>query len=1213
MLKKICKIISSFLCVFILFFVPIFSYAGAINDSNDTFSDSGSEISKADSINIGFFAYPGYHNIDSNGEYSGYGYEFYEILSRFTNTDISYVGYELNWRDNLRLLNKGEIDILVCFDKTDEFDKEYLFSSNSIGYNSTRIVVSADDSSFSYKNYSTYVGKRYGYIVNNSDLDKFVSFCKQHNIPAEMVPFSDIEQMENALDDSDINGMVLSSNISLRDNQIVLDEFSRTPIYLMTTKANAELMTKIDDALDLLIKYEPELINTLSEKYFSSDLAMINFTSEEISYINSHKENPIYATCNTNMEPICYFEKGKFRGIIADYIDLIEEKTGLVIEVVDSSDSAFIMNFKPIDLYVDSIDDVLSKNEKDLRLTIPYLNLPISRIMLRDTSNYDSVGLSSDSFSEYCYRQNSDENTKIVYYSSTDDCVDGIIHGDVMAAYLPSYVSQLYLYKNYSGKLAMNNLPAAFSLSFGLTDKNDDVLCSILNKVINSVSNDEIEDIISLETIYDNNAFSFIRLIYENLALSFTVFTILLVLILSLIYLIIRSEYIRRERNSVERTINILRNAFLTNDIVGEIDLTNSKDKIIYVYDIYKDSRTGLERIEKKLYEKSFDDIISHIHTEDKNDLYDILSDESCKNIIQSGLSKYIEIRYLPDKSNDYHYYAVSLQGLTPNKDHPNSIAIFVKNIDSVMKEEEEKKRTLTLALNTARHFSKVKSEFLTQMSHDLRTPMNAICGMSGIAQMSLENTAQVKKCLEQIDKSSEELIRIVDQILDMTNLEQGELKLTMEKVNLSKLLSVTLSRFNEIRDKKKISLFISNSITHEIVETDKNRAEQLFYNILSNAFEYIQPEGKIDVILSESESAYNNKHFYNFTVTDNGYGMDEETLSKLFVPFERGNQFRYTTGTGLGMSIVKTIVDALGGVIKVESQEGKGTKVFVSVCLENDDDNSNLDDFEALMGQKAIVISVDDSFIDKTKVFLKDMEIVPYVFENSIDAINNIKSDTDKFVMIFMNTLMPISDDFDIVKSLREAFGELPVIIDATPFEFANYKVRAVDVGLDIFVNDNYSNSQLKLNFLDNYKKRYDTFISMKKKSGEGKRALVVEDVEINRIFASTIVEMKGFIVDSCENGKEAVDILNASEEGYYSLVLMDIQMPVMDGYKATDIIRSSDREYLKNIPIVAMSANAFAEDALKSKEHGMNEHISKPVDLSKFSKVIDNIFEGK
>jgi len=563
----------------------------------------------------------------------------------------------------------------------------------------------------------------------------------------------------------------------------------------------------------------------------------------------------------------------------------------------------------------------------------------------------------------------------------------------------------------------------------------------------------------------------------------------------------------------------------------------------------------------------------------------------------------YKEVR-LAYKEHDKNYYYTGVTITYIDNPSDNKILILFKDIDSAKKDEEEKRYTLQMALDTAKSYGNLRSTFLSQITHDLRTPMNAIVGMTTIAQLNIDDKTKVNECLETISNSSDHLIALLNDILDVTRIETGRFTFNQKRVRIKTVLKNTLEMLSKKAKDNNILIIVDDStIVHDHILADENRLEQIFGNIISNAIKYSEKDNRIEVTLRETTQSTDSQFFYEFIVKDFGIGMSDETLANLYTPFERGEEAKAKEGTGLGMTITKSIIEAMGGIITVKSKLNEGTTFTINLSF-NDETINSLSNITELAGKKALVISSD----------IKVRDLLSAIFEEG--NMECITMDHYELSDVFIdNEFLIISAYFedsidDIGKNLieiRNVVGRSPIITCVTEEDMGIISSFAKDFRIEGFVSLINCKEELIRLISDAVDSKNMSKKIKLESTLTGKHALIVEDVEINAIFAKAIAEMKGLVPDIAENGKKAVEMLENSKDGYYDIVFMDLHMPIMDGFTAASFIRASSRKYLKEIPIIAMSANTFPEDIIKCKKVGMNDYISKPIDLNSFNEITE------
>ena len=535
-------------------------------------------------------------------------------------------------------------------------------------------------------------------------------------------------------------------------------------------------------------------------------------------------------------------------------------------------------------------------------------------------------------------------------------------------------------------------------------------------------------------------------------------------------------------------------------------------------------------------------------------------------------------------------------------------------DVSQEKKAEIESHKALKDAYRAAENASRAKTEFLSNMSHDIRTPMNAIVGLTAIAGANIESQDRVVECLGKITKSSRHLLGLINEVLDMARIESGRMSLAEEDFSLPELVDNLLTLTKPAIDEHKHQLEVHiEHIEHEAVCGDSLRIQQVFVNLMSNAVKYTPDGGNITFTIKEKPNGFSELGCYEFSIEDNGIGMTPEFQKIMFEPFSRADDHRTTKvqGTGLGMAIARNIVNLMNGDIQVESAPNKGTKITVTVYLKLQENEKEQE--KELLDLPVLVVDDDKTCCESTVATLQEIGIAGEWVLTGKEAVERCyarhETNSDYFAVI-LDWKMPEMDGIATARKIRERVGEDVTIIILTSFDFSEIEEEARAAGVDAFMAKPLFRSRLTATLRqftsgkkeENARNYLEDFA---KENYAGKRILLVEDNELNREIATEIIGMTGVTIDSAENGKIAVEKVMEAPEKWYDLIFMDIQMPIMNGYEATAAIRALAGSRGK-VPIIAMTANAFAEDVQLAKNTGMNEHIAKPLDLNKLNDVL-------
>lgn len=533
-------------------------------------------------------------------------------------------------------------------------------------------------------------------------------------------------------------------------------------------------------------------------------------------------------------------------------------------------------------------------------------------------------------------------------------------------------------------------------------------------------------------------------------------------------------------------------------------------------------------------------------------------------------------------------------------------------------KELREQQAQISDALAVAQQANKAKTMFLNSMSHDIRTPMNAIIGFTALAQTHIDNTEQVQDYLAKINTSSTHLLSLINDILDMSRIESGSVKLDEKPVHIPDLLHDLRTMIQGLINSKQLNLYIdTQDVQNEDVITDKLRLNQILINIVGNAIKFTPVGGDIIIHLVEKPCQTKGYTTYEFSIKDTGIGMSTEFVEHVFDTFarEQSSTVSGIQGTGLGMSITKNIVEMMGGTIHVDSEEGKGSKFTVTLTLRLASQPVKYEPITELQGARALVVDDDIDTCRSVCKMLRSIDMQPDWTVTGKEAVLRAQDAAelnDEYKVYIVDYLIPDMNGIETIRRIRKVIHEDVPIIVLTAYDWADFEKEAREAGATAFVAKPIFMSELR-NVLTRpvrveEQKHEDTEMTY---DYRGKRVLLVEDNELNRELASAILEQTGMIIDHAEDGIEAVNIINEAPEDRYDLVLMDIQMPRMDGYTATREIRTLPNNRKANIPIVAMTANAFDEDRRKAFACGMNGHIVKPIDIKVIAKMLNQIFK--
>ncbi len=552
---------------------------------------------------------------------------------------------------------------------------------------------------------------------------------------------------------------------------------------------------------------------------------------------------------------------------------------------------------------------------------------------------------------------------------------------------------------------------------------------------------------------------------------------------------------------------------------------------------------------------------------------------------------------------------------MTPDDDTGDIMVMVVsREITEQVQKQREQTQALQDALMQAQHANRAKTTFLSNMSHDIRTPMNAIIGFATIAASHIDNKSQVSDCLRKVLSSSNHLLSLINDILDMSRIESGKVQIKEQECNISELMHNLVNIIQSQIKAKQLELFIDTfEVANEDVIADSLKLNQVFINLLSNAVKYTPAGGTITFRIIQKTTFRHGYGDYIFIVKDTGIGMSSEFVQHIFEPFERESTITRSgiEGTGLGMAITKNIVEMMNGTISVESKVGEGSTFTVELSLKLQDVEKDAEQIQQLEGLRALVVDDDLNTCDSVSKMLKQVGMRSEWTTSGREAVYRAKSahdEGDSYHTYIIDWQMPETSGVETARRIRNVVGEDAPIIILTAYDWSDVEEEAKDAGVTAFCAKPLFMSDLKSvllaanNLLDKHEEAAEWTLA----DFSGKRVLLVEDIELNREIAEYILTEAGFVVESAPDGTDAVAMVEQAEEYYYDAILMDVQMPIMNGYEATQTIRSMPRKDVKDIPIIAMTANALEEDKEAALKNGMNAHVAKPLDMDVFISVL-------
>jgi signal transduction histidine kinase/ABC-type amino acid transport substrate-binding protein len=954
-------------------------------------SVSAENSSTPETVRVGFYALDGYHEMDEDGNLSGYGYDFLHLTQKYVNLNYEYTGYDKSWEETLQMLLDGEIDIATSANKTDERMELYDFSM-PIGTNAIDINTRVSETRFVPGDYSTYDGMTVGLLTANIENERFEEFAAEKGFSYTAKYYDNSTELKEALESKEVD-TVATTSLRKIENEKVLSEFEIQEFYAIVKKGNTELLDKINYAITQLNSSEGDWKNTFYyNNYTANNYSSLSFTEEEKKFIERYSTGgeQLVIALDNNWKPFSWKEADKFTGILTDYIEACMQLCGMNYTYYDYEGSVFTAtadSMQDVDIYVGyGLPDDTEKTGLIASATL--VENGAAYLQRRGIGEIKTIAISATT-PHLNTRLDYETGTTIVEYPDTAAAKQAVIDGKADAAFLYGYDAEYTVNQDSSGKLVFTIMPDdPIEIKAVISADSDHTLMSILTKCINCMSDVQKSSIVSKYVSFSITEMTLEDYIKMYPAVVVVICALIMLVIFVIIFNLLKNRAETRYRTSLEGKVD-------------EITILNNR---------LKDNQ---ERLEETTAEQE-------AQLEEISALNDELGSQQTK-------------------------------------------------LEDACRQAE--------AANDA------KTSFLFNMSHDIRTPMNAIIGFADLLEKHQGEPQKRADYIKKIQDSGGVLLSIINNVLEMARIEKGTLTVDEVAWSAEQFNDTLYSVFQDMMKQKKIEFTRKIDVKHHYVLCDPIKLREIFINILSNAYKYTNSGGKVHMHLEELPCDREGYAVYRTTISDTGIGMAEDFLPHIFEEFSRENNTtdNKIEGTGLGMPIVKRLTDIMDGTIEVRSKKGEGS-VFV--------------------------VTIPHKIADKA--------------------------------------------------DLSEHFaGELDI------------------------------------------------------KIFKGKRILLAEDNELNAEIAVEILTEVGFLVDWAEDGQVCINMLQNAEDYFYDVILMDIQMPNLNGYETTKAIRALPDTAKSGIPIIAMTANAFEEDKRDAQRAGMNGHLSKPINVRELYRTLMGIFE--
>ncbi|MDE6617203.1 MAG: transporter substrate-binding domain-containing protein [Lachnospiraceae bacterium] len=1209
-IKKICK--NTLIILFLLF---ILAYSKATASTENT---GRKTIRIPCGINNLLY-------YDKEGNITGYCKPYLDMLAKINNWQYEYI--KADWDEAVKMLDDGRIDILFPSTFLPKRSKKMDFSSIIGGYMAPGIFT-LKNSKYNYCDYESFNGARIAVTKSSSNAGILKKFAKEHNFTYTPVYINSMENKIQALNTGKADMAIFNATNNV-DNGKIVSVLDTYPFYYTVKKGNKALLEELDTGMEEMLVNEPDIVGDVFKNCLvGTNRCNAAFTAEEHQFIADKEE--IIVGFYENTEPLAYImDNGKYGGIYIELMEKIREETALDIILHPINRNNYwqdLLKDGTIDFYIGSFGNITSKDSNFLT-TSPFMEYETvlvtkNNFKLSDTAKY-SIALTKARAYWVNNLPDDFKNPDIKFYKTARDCLVAVNKGEADATLLNT-IEYSYQCKNarFAELVQWENYRFSSGISMVALKDINKTMYSVMEKALGILTETDISDATKNNLNITYEPVDFVDYIYPS---RYILVIIIIILLLAsaagiIIYKIRKKHVhmIREAQKSEQQQLRIMAALSLDYESVYYINLDTDSFNIIKAIENPRNT-SAIRKNEVFKYSHIMGRYINNSVLPEYRDNITSLSE---KNALIEHFKEErdftIRFQAKPDSKNR-EYFEMHFVSISSGTDE-NIMVLGFRCVDKITREEIKQHKALKEAFDSANKANNAKSDFLSRMSHDIRTPMNAIIGMTAIATAHIDDKERVQDSLGKIDASSRHLLGLINEVLDMSRIESGKISLNEECFNLPELINNLLVMVQPQIKKHKHNLQVHIfDIEHENVTGDSLRLQQAFVNIMGNAVKYTPDNGNISLTVKESPSHNNSKGYYEFIFEDNGIGMPAEYIERIFEPFSRVEDVRTSKiqGTGLGMAITQNIIHMMGGEITVESEEGKGSKFTITLLLKLQDKHEEFAD--SLPGLPVLVADKDYLSCQSICKMLNEMGMHSEYSLSGTETLELVKKrheENNDFYVVIMDWEIPGTTGLETARSINSITGGKTMVIILSSYGWTDIETEAKDLGINLFLHKPVFKSGLA-NIFNSLKSNISgnaltmKLDNVKENNYSGKRLLLVEDNEINREIAAEILGMTGIQIEEAHNGEEAVSKFSASEPGYYDVILMDVQMPVMNGYEATTTIRSLDRQDARTIPVIAMTANAFAEDIADSKNAGMDEHLAKPMDIAKLNEILKKYLE--
>lgn len=1145
---------------------------------------------------------------------TGYAYEYYRKISEYTGWKYEYVygGFS----ELYQMLLDGKIDLLAGLAYRDDREGLIGYPDAAMGSESYYLVRHDTDTDIT-QDTDTLNGRKIG-VLDSAMISTLNTFLQEHAIQAEVTVFPDHTGLFGAFDSHEVDILVAESDGAYgRDHAVPLLVFGSADYYLCVSIQRPDLLSSLNEAQSRLAEEEPNFLYSLSTKYYPASITARAFSEAELEWISSH--DTLHIGYLENYLPYSDTDKqGQVIGLIKDYIpDLLE---GLGIGDLNVTytgyekydDMIAAMNAGEIDtafpvgggLYYSEVNGINQSHAVASASSELVYHGEFSEEKLQ------TFAVNENNRMQYYYVRTNYPDAEITLYPSIEDCLEAVLSGEVGVTTLNGLRANDILRNSKYEGLSIQQAARSDDRCFGVEIGNEGLL-KLLNRGITILGSDYAQNI-SYRYTSGLYTYGFVDMLRDHMTLFASA---ILAVIALIIFLLVRDS--RRNRTRLKEKELLLEQQALQKQQDQMITAMASDYRSVYYVDLDKDEaicyRDDPRFSEAPALGASFPFLrdftafaYNHVAEPYREDYLAFIQPENIRAALAT--QQIIAYRFLELNDGKESYAMLRMAGVRHPEDRDDhivhAIGVGFSDIDEDMRKSLTQQQALRDALDTAEQANRAKTAFLSNMSHEIRTPMNAIIGLNNIAMNDPTASDKVKEYLEKIGASARHLLGIINDILDMSRIESGRMVIKKEEFSFSKNLEQVNNMIGgQCRDK---GIHYECRIIGKIDDYyigDAMKLKQVMLNILGNAVKFTPEGGKVTFLIEEGHR-FDDMATLHLTFKDTGIGMSKEYIPHIFEAFSQEDSSSTSKygSTGLGMPITKSIVELMNGTIEVESEKGAGTTFTVTVTLEESGRKDTLAADGDLNPHDMSVLVIDDDRIalEHAEVILGQIGISCETAESGWEGIDKVRlrhGRQEEYDLILVDWKMPELDGVETTRQIRQIVGNDTPIIILTSFNWDDVADEARAAGVDTFVAKPLFAGSVMDEFREAFRRKNEA-LAKKTADLKGRRILLAEDVQVNAEIMMMVLGMREMEVDHAENGQEAVNLFASHDAGYYSAILMDMRMPIMDGLEATKVIRAMEREDAKSIPIIALTANAFDEDVQHSLQAGLDAHLSKPVE---------------